>query len=115
MFPRKPSIRITSSHHIDCSCTSIADAWNEIDFEGSTIVIYGAQGPDAGGFSVSIDGQEKSGDHNAQAVTFTPNATIFSASGLDPEVPHKLRMTNGGGTLYFDYAVVNNESVILLH
>lgn len=83
-------------------------AWNIITFRGSTIEIFGVRSPDSGQLTVEID-EEEVASVNAYSDRFVTNASIFKTTDLEAETTHSLRLINGNGLMYFDYAVVGNQ------
>jgi hypothetical protein len=83
-------------------------AWNIITFRGSTIEIFGVRSPDSGQLTVEID-EEEVVSINAYSDRFVTNSSIFKTTDLESETMHSLRLINGNGLMYFDYAVVDNQ------
>ncbi|KAH8079935.1 hypothetical protein HD553DRAFT_362580 [Filobasidium floriforme] len=92
------------------SWTRTERAWNIITFRGSTIEIFGVRSPDSGHLTVEID-EEEVVSINAYSDRFITNSSIFKTTDLGAETTHSLRLINGNGLMYFDYAVVGNQSV----
>jgi hypothetical protein len=86
--------------------TSVVGAQASFNFTGSGVWVYGAVGPAASNYTVSVDGA-------AQAGTATANATegrtlLYSATNLSGSA-HELVLTNQGSGLVLDMVVVEVE------
>lgn len=79
-----------------------------ITFQGTEIEIFGVRSPQSGLFTVIID-EDVAGSGNAFSNRFETNSSIFHKADLAAGVTHNLRLVNGNGTLYFDYAIARNE------
>ena len=74
---------------------------------GSDVEIYGTIGPQAGPYTVQVDGGPST-TFNATSQYLTPQTLLYRCTGLD-SVNHQFRMINApfsGQTLSIDYAVV---------
>ena len=79
-----------------------------ITFKGSEIELFGVRSPESGLFTVMID-EDEVGSGNSFSNRFETNSSIFRKTDLAPGFTHSLRLVNGNGTLYFDYAVIRNS------
>ncbi|ODO05388.1 hypothetical protein L198_02081 [Cryptococcus wingfieldii CBS 7118] len=82
-----------------------------LDFNGSSVQVFGGLYNDHGNYSVSLDGGQAA-SYNGTFFNLQPGASLFQASGLD-EGPHSVQLINlgqgpKGKYLDIDYIVVNS-------
>lgn len=75
---------------------------------GTDVEIYGGIGPQAGPYTVQVDGGPST-TLNATSQYLTPQTLLYRCNGLDPG-QHQVRVANtpsSGQTLSIDYAIIN--------
>ncbi|WWC64625.1 uncharacterized protein I303_107236 [Kwoniella dejecticola CBS 10117] len=90
--------------------STIPSSTMTMQFNGSSVQLFGSIDSDHGNYSVSLDGVIE-GMYSASNWEQLHNVSLFLASGLE-EGPHIVQLTNLGKsnitTIDFDYAVVNS-------
>ncbi|KAF5383429.1 hypothetical protein D9757_006102 [Collybiopsis confluens] len=78
------------------SSTTVNDSASA-EFNGTAFQIFGTVSPEGGNYTVQLD--NSTAQFSAQASFTQENTLLFTASALDPNMPHSVRVVNNGGTL----------------
>jgi hypothetical protein len=80
----------------------------DLTFWSESITIYSCQSPVSGQYAVILDDRQVALS-SAYSPVFRSNVSIFEKTGLEPGKEHRVRLINGNGTLFFDWAELKNR------